>query len=141
MSTSLKLSILSPERRLIQGAEVSELTLTTSEGQIQVLPGHGAMVGTLSTGPFRYVDNAGTSEVGVISTGFFEVAEDNVTVLAETLELKGEIDVTRAQRAQKNAEEALKDAALDEHQFGKYQLKLQRALIRQQIAGKDHGDL
>jgi len=130
---SLKLTILSPERRLLEGASVQEVTLFGTEGQIQILEGHAPMIGTLETGPFFYRTQDGVQHAGVISTGFFEVVDDKVVVTAETLELQGEIDVERAKRAQKLAEDALKDANLDEHQFRKYQLKLQRSFIRQQI--------
>jgi F-type H+-transporting ATPase subunit epsilon len=136
---SLKLSVLSPERKLIESALVEEVTLPTSEGQIQILPGHATMIGLLETGVVSYRLPDGVTVSGVISTGTFEVKDDLLTVLAETLELAKEIDVARAQRAQKTAEDALRDAALDEHQFKKYQFKLQRALVRQQIAGKEHG--
>jgi F-type H+-transporting ATPase subunit epsilon len=137
----MKLSILSPERRLLDSVDVQAVTLPGSEGQIQILPGHAAMVGSLETGIFSYLTASGGEETGIVTTGFFEVRDDQVTVLAETLELKTEIDVSRAKAAQQKAELALRDdPALDEHKFRKYQLKLQRSLIRQQLAGRDlHG--
>ncbi|MCM2277981.1 MAG: ATP synthase F1 subunit epsilon [Oligoflexia bacterium] len=138
MDNQLKLSILSPERKLLEGCPVEEVILPTSEGQIQILSGHAAIVGTLETGVFSYREANGHHTVGFVTTGFFEVTDDSVTVTAETLELRGEIDVERAKRAQKAAEEALKAAELDSQSFRKYQLKLHRSLIRQQIAGKDH---
>lgn len=134
---TLKLTILSPERRLLDQQPVESVTLTGSEGEIQILPGHAAMIGTLETGVFNYGASGGGSGTGVISSGFFEVKGDHVVVMAETLELKGEISLARAQAAQKKAESVLNDADLDEHKFMKYQLKLQRSLIRQQIAGKE----
>jgi F-type H+-transporting ATPase subunit epsilon len=135
----LKLSILSPERRLVERVEVDEITLPGSEGQIQILPGHAAMVGTLQAGGFAY-HHAGPhtekgSVFGALSTGFFEVKDDEVQLMVETLELKSEIDVDRAKKAQAAAEKTLLESDLDEHQFRKYELKLQRALIRQQVAG------
>lgn len=135
MSDKLKLSILSPERRLVEALEVDEVTLTGSEGQIQLLPGHAAMVGTIETGLFEFRSGDQPPVTGVISTGFFEVRNNVVQVLGEILELKGEIDLGRAKKAQQLAEETLKDAELDEHKFKKYQLKLQRALVRQQVVG------
>jgi F-type H+-transporting ATPase subunit epsilon len=96
------------------------------------------MIGLLDTGVINYRMTDGSVHSGVISTGTFEVKDDEVAVMAETLELVGEIDLERARRAQKIAEDALKDAALDEHQFKKYQLKLQRAVIRQQVVAKEH---
>ena len=139
MAEILKLTLLSPERRLVQSVEVDSVTLPGSEGQIQVLPGHAAMVGTLHTGIFEYQAKAEGLQSGVISTGFFEVHGEEVSVMAETVELKHEIDVVRAKAAQGKAEAELQDPNLDEHKFRKYQLKLQRSLIRQQLGGKSVG--
>lgn len=132
----MKLTILSPERRLLESVAVEEVTLPTSEGQIQILPGHANLVGTLETGIFSYRTSEQSMSMGIITTGFFEVTNEDVTVMAETLELRGEIDIERAKRAQRLAEETLMAADLDSHRFNKYQLKLQRALIRQQLADK-----
>jgi F-type H+-transporting ATPase subunit epsilon len=134
----LKLTILSPERRLVEGASVSEVTLKGSEGDIQILPGHAAMVGTLDVGPFVYRSTSGAPTIGVIAGGFFEVRDDQLTVLAESVELKNEIDVEGARRAQKEAEDALKEANIDEHNFKLYQLRLERALIQQHVASREH---
>lgn len=134
--SNLKLSILSPERRLVERTEVEEVTLTGSEGQIQILPGHAAMMGTLETGLFSYRAPSGQTQTGVVSTGFFEVHDDLVTLLAETIEVQGEIDFDRAKRAQQEAERILSQAELDPSQFKKYQLKLERSLIRQQLASR-----
>jgi F-type H+-transporting ATPase subunit epsilon len=134
----MNLTILSPERKLLESVEVDEVTLPTSEGEIQILPGHAGMIGTLQTGVFHYQMRGQARSYGVLTSGFFEVTGEALTVMAETLELQGEIDIERAKRAQKQAEEMLKEANLDEHQFKKYQLKLQRSLVRQQIISKEH---
>lgn len=139
MENNFRLSILSPERRLLDKVTVEMVTLTGSEGQIQILPGHSPFIGTLETGLFNYRVPGEGEGVGVISSGFFEVKENDVTIMAETLELKGEIDVARAKAAQQKAESMLREADLDEHQFKKYQLKLQRALIRQHIGDGSSG--
>jgi F-type H+-transporting ATPase subunit epsilon len=140
VGTTLKLSVFTPEKKLLETVEVDEVTLPGSEGQIQVLPGHAAMVGGLETGVFSFLKAGSSSgsaaETGVVSTGYFTVQEDQLTVLAETLELRQGIDIERARKAQKKAEDALKAADLDPSNFRKYQLKLERALIRQQVAGK-----
>lgn len=134
----LKLTILSPERRLLEGQAVDEVTLFGSEGQIQILEGHAPMVGTLEVGEFSFRGTDGKSTAGFITDGFFEVRNNELVVTAETLELKAEIDIDRAKKAQLEAERVLKEANLDPDSFNRYQLKLQRALIRQQIASKDH---
>lgn len=131
----LTLNVYTPERKILEGRKVSEVTLTGSEGQIQILPGHAAMVGTLETGILGYRIEGGGEAFAAVSTGFFQVDNDHVSLSVETLEMSGEVDRERARAAQTKAEKALQDAALDEHQFRKYQLKLQRAILRQQVAG------
>ncbi len=134
MSEGLKLTILSPERRLAENIPVDEFTLPGSEGQIQILPGHAAMIGTIQPGLFNF-HPAGKNPVwGVFSSGFFEVKNGEIQIMAETLELQGEIDLKRAKKAQLLAEEVLKEAELDEYRFRKYQLKLQRSIIRQSLS-------
>jgi len=86
--TTLKLNILSPEKRFLEGAPVESVTLNGSEGQIQILPGHAPMVGTLEAGEFHYETQGGEHGSGNISSGFFEVRDENVYVLAETLQMK-----------------------------------------------------
>lgn len=134
--SEFKLSVFSPERRLIEAAVITDVTLPAHRGQIQILAGHAATMGILTTGVFSYHLANGTEHTGVISTGFFEVKDDHVIVLAETLELQAEIDVNRARTAQQKAESALQSPELDEASFRKYELKLQRSLIRQQLASR-----
>ncbi|MBL7715935.1 MAG: ATP synthase F1 subunit epsilon [Bdellovibrionales bacterium] len=133
MADILKVTIITPERKLVDGLPVTAVTLPTAEGEIEVLPGHAALMGRLDPGYFRYTTSTGKEEVGFISTGFFEVHGETLKVLAENLELKDEINVSRAKQAQLKAEAALSAADLDPAHFNKYQLKLQRAIIRQHI--------
>jgi len=130
---AFNLSILAPERRLIEGERVVSTVLTTTEGEIEILPGHANMVAELEPGRFLYTPRGQKPVEGVISSGFVNVENGNVKVVAETIELSGEIDLNRAKRAQANAEKMLVSAGLEEASFRKYQLKLQRALIRQSV--------
>lgn len=142
----MKLSIYSPQRKLLDEVLVRDVTLTTSEGQIQILPGHANMVGTLETGIFSYSsDGSGDSGEknqtrGFISTGFFDVSKDHVSVMAEVLELEEEIDVERAEEALKKAQDKLGDPSLPPDEMEKYRLKLARSMVRQLLGGssKNH---
>ena len=51
---AFNLSILAPERRLIEGERVVSTVLTTTEGEIEILPGHANMVAELEPGRFLY---------------------------------------------------------------------------------------
>ena len=133
----LRLSIFSPERKLLEGERIQEVTLPGSEGQIQVLEGHSPMIGTLETGVLSYKTADGKTHSGVISSGFFEVRGE-VILMCEHVEMRGEIDLESAKRAQVEAEKMLKEANLDEHAFKKYQLQLERSVIEQQLASHPH---
>ena len=130
---TFNLSILAPERRLIEGERAVSAVLTTTEGEIEILPGHANMVAQLDPGRFSYTPRGGKPVNGVISSGFLNVENGSVKVVAETIELASEIDVGRAKAAQARAEKELASAALTESEFKKQQLKLQRAMVRQNV--------
>lgn len=133
----MKLTIYSPERRLFASKEINYVIVNGDEGQIEILPGHAYMLGQLEPGAFEYkLSDSGEIEKGFITYGFFETTHEEVTLLAEVLEYSSEINVERAKTAQLKAESALNESFLEEAQFNKYKLKLQRALIRQQIANR-----
>ena len=139
MANSLKLTILTPEKRVVESLAVSGVTLPSHEGEIEVLPGHTAFVGFLAPGICRWVGEDSAKKAGAVSFGFFEVKGEQLTVLAETFEQPTELNVERARQAQARAEQTLAAGLGDTVGFRKQELKLQRALIRQQVAR--HGTL
>jgi F-type H+-transporting ATPase subunit epsilon len=132
---SFKLSVFAPERRLTEEEQVSSFVVTTATGEIEILAGHANMVSALETGRFVYTPVGKAPVKGVISSGFVNIEEGAVKVIAETVELAHEIDLSRARVAQQKAEKMLNEASLESGHFRKYQLKLQRALIRQSVGG------
>lgn len=128
----ITVDIVTPTRRLVEGAHATSVKLPALKGEIEVLPGHTELISLLTTGVLT-IAREGKDRKFFLSHGFVEVRKDKVLVLAETVEESKEIDKERARRAQLKAQEVL-NSVLPEGQFKKYQLKLQRALIRQQIA-------
>lgn len=103
----LKLNIFTPEKKVLEGRQVLEATLPGSEGQIQILAGHAAMVGALDAGMISYmVEGDGVATVAV-STGFFSVQDDVLSLTVETPEMSGEADLERTSAAQDTAEKTL----------------------------------
>ena len=133
----LTLSIVTPAKKIVADIKVDDLFVPANRGELNILPGHASLMSTLATGVLRYKPAGATSfEQVAISWGYLEVTKDNVVVLAETAEAATEIDLERAKLARDKAEKALFSADLDHSQFKKYQLKLERAMIRLQVASR-----
>ena len=124
--------IVTPTRKLVEGARVNSLVLPGAKGELTVLPGHTELLTVLGTGLLAFSEG-GTERKFAVSSGFAEVRHDKVLVLAEVAESSKDIDVERAKAAGKRAQEAL-TGNLTEAQFHKQQLKLLRAIARQKIA-------
>jgi F-type H+-transporting ATPase subunit epsilon len=133
----LKLTLVTPEKKYFTDLEVEELLVPGFRGQLNILPGHCPLVTTLSVGELTWrAQGHPNFEVAAISWGYCEVDHDHVIVLAETAELASEIDVERAKNALKKAQDVLNHGPLDEKTSYKMQLKLSRANVRINIAGK-----
>jgi F-type H+-transporting ATPase subunit epsilon len=136
---SIQLVVVTPERQLLQ-EKVVEVQLPGADGYLGVLPGHAPLITELGVGELTYRTAGGGGDATVLAvlSGFAEVLPDRVTVLAETAERAAEIDLARAERALKRAQERLSsgDPNLD---WDRATVALQRALIRIQVARKYHG--
>jgi F-type H+-transporting ATPase subunit epsilon len=131
----IELIIVTPERQMLRET-VAEVTLPGADGQLGVLPGHAPLITELGIGEliFRKKDGGQSDPIAIIS-GFAEVLGERVTVLAETAERPDEIDVARAEKSKKRAEERLAAAANDPNvDWGRAAIALQRSLIRIQVS-------
>jgi F-type H+-transporting ATPase subunit epsilon len=128
----ISVDIVTPHKKLVDGAQVSSLKLPSARGQLTILPGHAELLTLLGTGELSFAAD-GQERKFAVSYGFANVSHDKVTVLAETCEEASEIDRSRAQKAQQKSQERL-GGTLTQEDFKKYQLKLQRALVRQSIS-------
>lgn len=129
---ALQLDVVTPTRKIVDAVTVSSVTLPGSRGELEVLPGHAELLTELRPGRLQFVHD-GQTRTFAVSYGFAEVRRDRVILLAETCEESAEIDRERAAAAAKRASEKL-TATLSQEEFRKHQAKLQRALIRQQLA-------
>lgn len=109
---TLKVGLVSPEREIWSG-EATQVVAQTVDGQLGILPGHAPVLGVLLDGSVVKVTPAdGSPEVvAMVGSGFFSVAFDEVSVLAEQAVLGRDVDVEAAQR---ELEEAQKRAPDDE---------------------------
>lgn len=126
-----KFSLVTPEKKVTTDLEVEEVIVPAFRGELNILPGHAALVTTLSVGLLRYRPaNSNHFESAVVSWGYCEVSAEGVIVLAETAETLEEINLERAEEALKQAQKRLVDPSLESDQIKKFQRKLERAQAR-----------
>jgi F-type H+-transporting ATPase subunit epsilon len=126
----LKLMVVTPERQVVDAA-ADEVQLPGELGYLGILPGHAMLVTLLKTGILAYKDGATTRSLALAS-GFAEVVDDKVSVLADLAEEPSEIDAAQAERDRTEAEEQLKTAGADAMEAIRTRLEL--ALARLEVA-------
>lgn len=124
---TIKVNIVTPNGPVSE-TEADMVIASTETGEIGILPGHIAMVAPLQIGALRLKKDHTTVNVAVHG-GFIEVRPDVITVLAQNAELATDIDIARAQRAAKRAEEQLQ-AKADKLDAQLVELDLKRAINR-----------
>lgn len=132
----LNLEVVTPERIMVS-QEVETVVAPGLLGEFGVLEGHVPFLSGLIPGELRYTAE-GQTESLVISNGFAEVLDDKVSVLVNAAEKAAEIDVERARKAMKRAEERLaKDRGKEDIDFLRAEVALKRAMMRIKVAEKN----
>lgn len=94
--------VITPERRVYAG-EVAMVVAPTSAGEVGILPLHAPFMAPLDPGVLR-VKIGDEEEAIAIGGGYIDVKEDRVSVLADSAEEAGAIDIERAREAVAKAE-------------------------------------
>ncbi len=130
---TFKVEVISPERIFYEG-DAQMLELTTSEGEIGILPGHIPLTTIVAPGVLRIMEGEEKKEAA-LHDGFMEILPDHVTILAEACEWPDEIDINRANEAKIRAERRLKsgDSSVN---IVRAELALHKSLLRLQMAEK-----
>jgi|SRR4051812_14807701 len=134
--SQLQLEVVTPERRVL-AESVNSVTVPGRNGEMQILPGHAALISELQTGVLAYNADGTTFQLHV-SGGFIEVNNDKVSVLAEIAERPEEIDAARARLAREHTEKQLSSWSGTEEDFEMARAKLERSMVRLQLATTSH---
>lgn len=128
------LTLVTPEKKILAGAEIEEVFVPAERGELNILPGHAPLMTTLSTGLLRYrLKGESKLNAVAISWGYCQVNPLGVNILAETAERPEEIDKTRLETAIRTAQSRLSSSDLDSAAIVKYQQKLARAEVRKEL--------
>ena len=132
MENKLTLDIVTPYGSVLS-EEVDEVSAAGSDGDFGVLAGHVPFITTLKVGMLTFRKGSQTSYV-FVNSGYAEVSEDKVIIIADSAEMSEDIDVERAKEAMKRAEERLRKT--EEFDFARATASLERATIRIQVGQK-----
>jgi len=92
----MSVELVAVERRLWSGTATMVIARTT-EGEIGILPRHIPLLGELIEGGVVEIRTSdGETVRAAVHGGFLSVTADGVSILAESAELAGEIDVKQA---------------------------------------------
>jgi F-type H+-transporting ATPase subunit epsilon len=132
MQATYRVLILSSEKTVLDD-EITSLVAPGCQGLLGVLAQHAPLITELIPGPLtlKYAD--GREEVYAVSGGFLEFSGNRATILADSLERPGEIDVDRAKAAEQRAQERLKARQRD-LDVERAEVALKRALNRLRVS-------
>jgi F-type H+-transporting ATPase subunit epsilon len=111
MAGTLLLQAVTPERRVVE-AEADAVELPGAEGYLGILPGHTALVTLLKTGVLSF-RRGGSRQAYAVSAGLAEIADDRVSVLADSAQAAGDIDAAAAERERAEAEKQMGSASAE----------------------------
>lgn len=130
-----KLKIVTPEKVVLTD-EVNQLSVSTTSGQITILPHHLPLISQLAPGEIIVKHQNKEESLMAVFGGFIEVLTEEVIILADRAEYAADIDEQRAEEARVRAEEALKEQHLDSEQFAMLSATLEKELNRLKVARK-----
>lgn len=122
-----KLKIVAPDRTFYEG-EASMVEFNTTEGEIGVLKGHIPLTVVIAPGILTITEENEVKKAALHS-GFAEILQESVVIMAEIIEWPAEIDLHRAEEAKNRAEERLRTKT-PETDIARAETALQRALSR-----------
>lgn len=122
-----RLDIVTPERKVLS-EDVRFVVVPGAAGELGFLPEHTPLVSALKTGIVR-VQQEGKEFKIAISSGFVEVKNSRVVILADAAERSDQVDKNRAEAAKTRAEQRLASSSSDTD-VSRAEAALKRALNR-----------
>lgn len=130
-NNSLNVNIVTPDRQLF-GAEVFSIVLPGSEGQLEILPGHQAIITGLTNGAVIIRNGDNQTNLFYVGDGFAEVRDNNVSILVNEANHYGELDRSTILE-EFSAAAAMLEQAQDDDARQKAQKAVYRATVRKDI--------
>ncbi|HCE31056.1 TPA: ATP synthase F1 subunit epsilon [Candidatus Daviesbacteria bacterium] len=128
--SQLHLKIVTPEK-LIFDEEVSQVNVSTQEGEIGILPHHANLMAKVKPGEL-VIKRSGKIDSLAIGGGFLQVSDNIVTVMTDLATYATDIDERAVEEAKKRAEMALTQTLSDE-EYAETLANLEKSLVQLRI--------
>jgi F-type H+-transporting ATPase subunit epsilon len=130
MTPTIRVDIVSAEAEIFSG-DATMVVATGELGELGITPRHAPLITRLKAGHVDVVLADGERQQFWVSGGILEVQPQVVTVLADTAARAADLDEASAQRAKKEAEDALANRT-DAVEIAEAQAKLVEAMTQLQ---------
>lgn len=130
---NIHLEVITPEK-VIYESEADEIIAPTVNGQIGILPNHIGLLTKIVPGEL-IIRKGNNQYLLAITGGFLEVNNNNVSILADYAIKAEDVEIARAQEAQKKAEKLMLEKAT-EKDFKVAQAELVKAVLELRVANK-----
>lgn len=133
MAGTFSLQIVTPERE-VYSSQVESVSLPGMQSSFGVLRNHAPLVAALEAGVVTIVDAELKKSRLAIGGGFFQVAQNQAILLADSAEFAHEINVERARASEKQARSRL-EGKLAEEEMAREEAEaaLKRARVRMRL--------
>ena len=128
MDNILKLTMITPEKEFYAG-DIIEIVTENEAGRIGFLPNHIAMVTVLKPSVTTFTQKDGKKLKAFTSSGVLSIKDNDIKLMCDACEWPEEIDLQRAEEAQKRAEMRLKESN-NEININRAEVTLMRATMR-----------
>lgn len=126
--TELNLEIITPEKPILKD-QIEAVTIPGTLGSFQILKDHAPLISSFEIGIIK-VKKTSSEYFYTTAGGTVEVNQNNVLVLADSIEKITDINVDRAEQAKKRAEDRLQKKHEDDIDEARARAALNRALNR-----------
>ncbi len=124
---TIRLDVITPDAAVLS-EDVDFVLVRALDGDLGIMPNHAPLIASLDIWPLFY-DIDGRRSCLSVASGFLEVSNNVITVIAPAAERPEQIDIKRAEEARNRAKERL-----ESHQAGidvrRAEMAMKRALCR-----------
>ena len=114
--------------------QIEKLHIETEAGYVTILPNHFPLIASVVPSVVSIKVNENTSYIASCASGILKVGEKDTKLIVSSFELSNEIDVERAKKALKWAQDRLNDNSPDIDK-NRAEISLKRAMARIKASG------